>query len=727
MTAGGVLAENTVAQMSQSRRILIGLAAGVATGLFLGERAIAVQWAADGFVKLLQMTVLPYVTLSIVISLGSLTYDQASTLGRRAGAVLLGLWGLALIFTFLIPLAFPDVRTASFFSTTLLESRPPFDFVSLYIPANPFNSLANNIVPAVVLFSVVVGVALIGVERKETLLDVMRVAAAAVSRATRLAVRLTPYGLFAIAAVTAGTLDIEQLGRLQVYLITYSAVALLVSLWVLPALIATLTPIRIRELFALTRDALITAAVAGDLFIVLPVLIEASKTLLERHCPAGSNTAVLPDAIVPASFNFPHTGKLLSISFILFAGWFADASISLASYPQLAAAGVLTYFGSLNVAVPFLLDLFRIPADTFQLFLATGVINSRVGTLVAAMHTLAVALLGACAIGGLLRFDRRRIVRYVMTTTALTVIVIGGARAVFAGILRPEYKRDQVLSEMTLLHQPAEATIVRTPAAPVAVPARPILASIRERGEIRVGFVGDSLPFAFFNQRGDLVGLDVELAHHLARELGVRLTLVLLDRAVLKDELTGGLCDLVMSGVAVTTRRASTNVFSASYLDETMSLVVPDHSRDRFTTWDEIRARPSLTLLVPDVPYYIAALRERLPRAELRVAPTITAMFEDGTPQVDALALPAERGSAWTLLHPQFSVVVPQPGLVKIPLAYPVAGQDQAFATFITAWIDLKRKDGTIEALYDHWVLGRDAAPRQPRWSIIRDVLHWVN
>ena len=39
----------------------------------------------------------------------------------------------------------------------------------------------------------IVGVALIGVERKQALLDVLRVAADAVARATRLAVRLTPY------------------------------------------------------------------------------------------------------------------------------------------------------------------------------------------------------------------------------------------------------------------------------------------------------------------------------------------------------------------------------------------------------------------------------------------------------------------------------------------------------------------------------------------------------
>lgn len=186
--------------MSFSNRILVGLAAGIAVGLFLGEQALALKWAADGFVKLLQMTVLPYVTVSIVGSLGRLRYEDARALGVRTGAVLVGLWLLALVFTFLIPLSFPQVQNASFFSTTLIERRPPFDFIDLYIPSNPFHSLANNVVPAVVLFSVLLGAALIGVQRKQVLLDVLGVASDALSRATRFVVALTPYGLFAIAA-----------------------------------------------------------------------------------------------------------------------------------------------------------------------------------------------------------------------------------------------------------------------------------------------------------------------------------------------------------------------------------------------------------------------------------------------------------------------------------------------------------------------------------------------
>jgi Na+/H+-dicarboxylate symporter len=718
---------NGAAIMSFTGKILVGLVMGVAVGLFLGELAAPLKWAADAFVKLLQMSVLPYVTLSIVTSLGSLTAAQARTLGVRAGAVLATLWAIGLGFAFLIPLAFPDVESAMFFSTSLVEQRPPFNFVDLYIPSNPFHSLANNVVPAVVLFSVIVGVSLIGLPRKQTLLDVLQTATDAVSRATRGVVRLTPYGLFAIAASAAGTLSVEQFGRLQIYLFTYVAVAVLLSVWVLPGLVAALTPIRVREIFASTRDSLITAFVAGDLFIVLPGLIGASKTLLARHASQAGEATDLPDVLVPASFNFPHAGKLLSLSFVLFAGWFADAAVKLADYPQLAMTGLLTFFGSLNAAVPFLLDLFRIPVDTFQLFLATGVINARVGTLVAAVHTLTVALLGTCAITGMLQIRRKPLLRYLAITTVLTFIVIGGARAIFAGLLRPEYSRDRILAGMHLLQQPVPAVVHKAMPAPEPADTGPLLQNIRERGALRVGYLSDGLPFSFFNDKGDLVGFDVELAHRLAHELDVGLEFVPVDRARLVDQVTSGYCDIVMAGVAVSTLRASSILFSSSYLDETIGFTVPDHLREDFSSWDRIRARPGVVIAMPDVPYYIDMVRQRLPHAEVRPMQDISALFAKWDPTVTAIGLPAERGSAWTLLYPQFAVAVPEPGIFKVPLAYPIARHDQAFASFINTWIDLKRKDGTIDAAYRYWVLGRDSSPRQPRWSIVRNVLHWVD
>ena len=225
---------------------------------------------------------------------------------------------------------------------------------------------------------------------------------------------------------------------------------------------------------------------------------------------------------MPASFNFPHTGKLLSLSFVLFAGWFADAVVPLSDYPQLALAGLVTFFGSLNAAVPFLLDQFRIPADTFQLFLATGVINSRVGSLVAAVHTLTVALLVACAVTGHLRWqprtaavvrrrDRRPRGRW--SSAAPDCCSPAGSPQ--------EYSKDKVLASMHLLARAGRRHRRPRPVCRRRPPRLPPLETIAARSVLRVGYLPDALPFAFFNQAGELVGFDIELAHRLAREMGV--------------------------------------------------------------------------------------------------------------------------------------------------------------------------------------------------------------
>ena len=44
-------------------------------------------------------------------------------------------------------------------------------------------------------------------------------------------------------------------------------------------------------------------------------------------------------------------------------------------------------------------------------------------------------------------------------------------------------------------------------------------------------------------------------------------------------------------------------------------------------------------------------------------------------------------------------------------------------AAMVNTWIELKRKDGTIDELFAHWILGQNVAPTQPRWSIVDDVL----
>ena len=52
---------------------------------------------------------------------------------------------------------------------------------------------------------------------------------------------------------------------------------------------------------------------------------------------------------------------------------------------------------------------------------------------------------------------------------------------------------------------------------------------------------------------------------------------------------------------------------------------------------------------------------------------------------------------------------------------------ERELADFVNTWIALKKEDQTIGALYEYWILGRSAVEREPRWSVIRNVLHLVS
>jgi proton glutamate symport protein len=715
-------------RVSLASQVLIGLVLGIAAGIFLGDLAGALDVVGRGFILLLQMAVLPFVVVSLVGGLGRLDARQAVAIARSGGLVLLGLWAIVMAVVLAFPLAFPDWESASFFSRALVEAPESIDFLDLYIPANPFASLSDAVVPAIVVFSVAFGVALIGVERKQPFLDLLASVQAALERITGAVVRLAPVGVFALMASAAGTLEPGDLGRIQVYVLVYCLVALVLVFWVLPSLVSALTPLSARDVLGPVRSALVTAFATGNLLIVLPILAREAKAMLERTGIDEATADASVDVLVPASFTVPNMGKLLSLAFVPFAGWFTGFQVAPPDYPVFTVAGFVSFFGEPVVSLPFLLDLLRIPADTFQLFVTVDVVTSRFGTLLAALHTLVLAVLGAFVMAGRVAPRWGRILRFSGVSLLLLVASIVGSRLFFSNVVDPRYTGYREFVDRDLLHEPVPVT-VRDGAPPDPAAGLPghRLARVRERGSLRVGYFENALPFVFRNTRGEMVGFDVEMAHLLARELGVRLVLVRIERTGAADALRLGVCDVVMSGVAVTPGASIDVRFSTTLGDLTLAFVVPDHLRRRFTRWATIGSGEDLTLAVSATGYYERLLAQLLPRARIVRVPSPRAFFRGEHPEAEAFVTAAENGSAWTLVYPRFSVAVPQPDPIAIPMAYPMPRQEPELADYVDAFVELKRKDGTLRTLARYWFEGQSPSERRVRWSVIRNVLGWVD
>jgi Na+/H+-dicarboxylate symporter len=721
-----------LSHISLSARIVAGLALGVLTGLFFGEAAAVLQPLADVYIRLMQMTVLPYLLMALIIGFGQLEAGEARQLAVRGGVLLLVTLGLTFAVIAAMPAAFPSVQTASFFSHSLVEPKHPFSIADVYFTANPFHSLANAVVPAVVLFSSAIGIGLIGLEGKDRVLGGLRVLNGAIVRITKFVVGLTPIGVFAIGAVTAGTMAPETFARLEVYFIAFIAASLLLAFWILPLLVTALTPFSYREVVgvardalltafvasnafiaaslllafwilpllvtALTpfsyrevvgvaRDALLTAFVASNAFIVLPILIERAKTLLERRGLLTPESDAAAEVLVPILFNFPNAGRLLTLLFIPFAAWLAGSALTATDYWTLLVAGVPSYFAKAQVALPFLMDLFGLPHDLFQLYIPTTIIGGKFDSMVTAMNLLAFALLGAAAMGGFLRLQRAVLLRAGLGILAGIAVTVLAVRLLLGLTIDSGYHKDEALKHMHLPRHSAEVIIHQDRSG--LRRDEVTLRRVQDRGTLRIGYDGSNLPFSFFN--------------------------------------ADGLID-VMPGVWYRPYWFSALRLSEPYHVGTMGIVVRDERRHEFASVESLRRSRGLRIGVPldssQVAFSVARYFGKAP-VELVPLPTAAPFFEGRYPELDGYLMPAEGASAWTLLHPELTVVVPQPDPVKIPTGFGLPLDARDLADAVNEWVVFATSEGLVQRAHEYWVLGRGAEEKGPRWSILRDVLGW--
>lgn len=715
--------------MTFTRKIIAGLLLGVFTGLFLGELAQPFSVAGEAFIGLLQMTVLPYIVVSLISNIGGISWAERRNLLKAGISVLAVLMLMGVIVLALIPIAFPPWDAASFFSSSLVAPARVFDFIELYVPANPFASLANNVVPAVVLFSILLGVGVSGIQGNQGLLRALDVIADALNVINKLVIKLTPIGVFAIAAGTAGTISLEQVDRLQAYLITYTVITLAMSFVVLPLLVTAVTPFRYRDLLSIPKDTLLTIFAAGKIIIVLPQLAENIRELFRRYELEDEEVDHGAAILLPLAYPFPNLGTFIILMFIPFAAWYLGSDLDLADQAFFQASAFLSSFVAPVVGIPFLLDLMQIPSDMMELFIMSTVYTDRIRVVLGAVHLLSLVIVAISISRGVFRVDKRRLVLALAVSFAIIFGSLLAVRGYLSKAVEGEYVGDEAIIAMNWMDRPVPSRQWDRELPPVepTVAADGRLATIERRGTLRVAYLPESLPFAFRNHQGVVVGFDIEMANHLAADLGVGLELVRVDYADISRLFQTGQIDIVMSGLGMTPTRVRKWAYGTSPMDLTLGLLVPDHARKRYAEAGKVRGMKLTLGLVQDDPAFERRVDNALPLAEIKHISSPREFLRGNRPDLDGVIYSAEGGSAWTLIYPNYSIVVPQGSPVHVPLGYPMPLGDKAWQNFVSNWVELEKKNGSVTQLFNHWIRGGGAESTEPRWSIIRDVLHWVD
>lgn len=264
-----------------SVRVFTGLALGVVLGAALHglyatqPSTVAVitetngylDIVGTGYVKLLQMIVMPLILVSIVGAI--LKLKDARALGRISALTIGTLLGTTLV------AACIGVLMAKLFGLTavgltasaaevargtyLQDALPGAHALSVpslllsFIPVNPFLDLTGarkTSTIAVVVLAALVGIAGTGIAKKKPLLfasfaNFVEIAQALVMRLVALVLRLTPYGVFALMAmVVAGSSYADILKLISFVAASYAALALMFGVHLALVAACGLNPLR---------------------------------------------------------------------------------------------------------------------------------------------------------------------------------------------------------------------------------------------------------------------------------------------------------------------------------------------------------------------------------------------------------------------------------------------------------------------------------------------------
>jgi len=221
------------------------------------------------------------------------------------------------------------------------------------------------------------------------------------------------------------------------------------------------------------------------------------------------------------------------------------------------------------------------------------------------------------------------------------------------------------------------------------------------------------------------------MAHRLAQRVNLELQFVpARNETTARDMLNTGACDLYMRSLPISGGRTLEFSLTDPIYQSSVGLIVRDHLRQNFRTWRQASDMgASLKLGVEGSPESIALMQNTLPQATLLPIVDMEEherALKSGLQDFDAIADMAEEGAAWTLLYPEFTLVVPRPTKF-IPVAYAVAHGNQELLAAINAWLLSEKALGLVDELYEYWMLGgASIQDKPPRWSVIRDVLGWV-
>lgn len=229
------------------------------------------------------------------------------------------------------------------------------------------------------------------------------------------------------------------------------------------------------------------------------------------------------------------------------------------------------------------------------------------------------------------------------------------------------------------------------------------LDEIQKRGTLRIGMEPGYMPFELTNQKGEIIGFDVDMARRMAKSMGVELELVSTAWDGIIPALLTDKFDIIMSGMTLTQERNMSINFAQPYIIIGQSVLVAKKLEGVVTSYSDLND-PKYT-----VGSKLGTTGEQATKRMIGNANYIS--YE--TEQEGVLELINGKIDAFIYDLPYNSIAIGQRGADKMfhidkpftyePLAWAVRKGDPDLLNWLNNFLFQIKNDGTYDKIYHKW------------------------
>ncbi|HBM14960.1 MAG TPA: hypothetical protein DD381_01200 [Lentisphaeria bacterium] len=730
-------------KLSLSKKIYISTAIGFFIGLFFGDRCAVLEPLNIAFIKIFQIMIVPYMIFSIIKSIGSLNSENTKIIIKYFVSVLIILWMLSIFYAFLLGGTFPNIDRGDFFHIQSPLNVNANDLYDLFIPSNPFFSLANGYIPAIVAFSILVGIAIVRSAHKEAIIKFATVCEDLMSQANKYILALLPFGVLIMSIYTLGTLNAMKLKGVLLYISSAFFYIIFMSVFIYPLLISAVSRVKIKQFFHYAMPSAVIAFSTGSVFLALPVIYqsmykfdESIKGKLDSSDgdPAKKTKARnMVSIIVPLAWVFPATYKFMVIYFIIYEQWYFNRALDIFHQISIFFGGIPCLFGNNAVIVPFLLNLFNLPNKAYDIFMLTSRFMVYFNNANGAMFIILCTMLCLIAISGRIRINWVRLTFFFIISLVIFLTFVGTLNKIMTKFLSGNNEIREELTHMNinphniLNYQTIKAEYLTADQYRFVKPLsknEPLLNRIVRSNALKVGYNPYAAPLSFFNIYGVLVGFDVDFVYDLAQGLGcenIEFYPVSNIEEIETYMQAGKILDICIGGWLYTGEVHGSMVSSEPNLPCIPAIVLPDKYKNKFKTIDQVLSDKSISLglIKKEIFGGSAFMSKILNGRKIVFLNNYNDFFLNQ--KSDVLISSAAKAGPQCILNPGFSYLYYKGEAIKLFYSYliPYSGHSATFREYVNTWILIYFRTGMYEQKYNYWIMGKTNITLGKSWSIL--------